>query len=96
MVARQLPKLKTRVRFPSPAPKIQPTLVVGFIFGDAASEENPTELPTATRGFGTKRSVVKGAHGVKTNMGIYSPLPRPPKINGHECGRFVIGVASLL
>lgn len=24
MVARQLPKLKTRVRFPSPAPKIQP------------------------------------------------------------------------
>ena len=33
MVARQLPKLKTRVRFPSPAPEIQPTLVVGFIFG---------------------------------------------------------------
>ena len=76
MVARQLPKLKTRVRFPSPAPKIQPTLVVGFIFGDAASEENPTELPTATRGFGTKRSVVKGAHGVKTNMGIYIPFAR--------------------
>ena len=76
MVARQLPKLKTRVRFPSPAPKIQPTLVVGFIFGDEASEENPTELPTATRGFGTKRSVVKGAHGVKTNMGIYIPFAR--------------------
>ena len=26
MVARQLPKLKTRVRFPSPAPRIQPVL----------------------------------------------------------------------
>ena len=26
MVARQLPKLKTRVRFPSPAPRIQPAV----------------------------------------------------------------------
>ena len=34
MVARQLPKLKTRVRFPSPAPKkIKPTLCWRLFFG---------------------------------------------------------------
>ncbi len=32
------------------------------------------------KGFGTKRSEVKGAHGVKTNMGIHSPCVPTRKI----------------
>ena len=42
MVARQLPKLKTRVRFPSPAPEIQPVLY-RFNLWHVAAEENPVK-----------------------------------------------------
>ena len=34
--------------------------------------------------------VVKGTHGVKTNMGIYSPKQSPPEINGHFTAVFCL------
>ena len=40
MAARQLPKLKTRVRFPSPAPKIEPVLR-RLYFWIVVTEANP-------------------------------------------------------
>ena len=42
-----------------------------------------------TAGSGRSVSVVKGAHGVKTNMGIYSPVIRP-MIKQHPNGVFFI------
>ena len=39
---------------------------------------------------------MKGAHGVKMNMGIYSPKQSPPEINGHLYGRFLFDFMDIV
>ena len=52
MAARKLPKLQTRVRFPSPAPKIQSALC-RFNFWHVAVEENPVKRVRKQVDFGS-------------------------------------------
>ena len=82
MAARQLPKLKTRVRFPSPAPKIQ-SAFRRFNFCMWGWKR------TRPRGFETERSAVKGAqqnHQERSDWYDFvweftSPSPAPKTIN---------------
>ena len=73
MAARQLPKLKTRVRFPSPAPKIKPTLC-RFYFWFVDAEKNPTESPRDER---VRKQVDFGSNAHQNRYGF--PTGRMPR-----------------
>ncbi len=95
MEARQLPKLETRGRCPSPAPKIQPTLVVGFIFGlrrwKRTRQKGSGRQLTRTSIAQFESYVAKGAHRATANMGIRHSLRPHQEFNRPYAG-LIIGL----
>ena len=88
MAARQLPKLKTRVRFPSPAPKIKPAFC-RLYFWIVAVEENPIKRGRNQVDFAS--ATQRNRHGLPADIyaeGFPSPAPRL-KLVAYETGILV-------
>ena len=77
MVARQLPKLKTRVRFPSPAPEIEPTKVSVIFLGRGDGREPGKEGSKPSRFH--KCNVVKSLRVARRHKVLRDSL-RPHQI----------------